>query len=85
MRPSESISGFMSEMVMVEEGEWFICVQWSRSRNAMSPVPPAMSSIFQPEGGLDGEGKEEEEEEGGVKPGFMERTKWSLGSGLVSV
>ena len=46
-----------------------IFVQWSRRRNAISPVPPAMSSIFQPS-----EGEEEEEEE----PGLMERTKWSF-------
>lgn len=42
-------------------------MQWSRRRNAISPVPPAMSSIFQPS-----EGGEEEE------PGLMERTKWSF-------
>jgi len=33
----------------------------------MSPVPPAMSSIFQPG------------EEGVEVPGLRERTKWSLG------
>lgn len=58
----------MSEIVIVDCGEEFMLVQWSRSRKAMSPVPPAMSSIVQP-----GEGEAEEE------PGLMERTKWSLG------
>lgn len=43
----------------------------------MSPVPPAMSSIFHPGEGEDGE--DGEDGEGGVKPGLMERTKWSLG------
>lgn len=42
-------------------------VAWSRRRKAISPVPPAMSSIFQP-----GEGLLEEE------PGLRPRTKWSL-------
>jgi hypothetical protein len=42
-------------------------VAWSRSRKAISPVPPAMSSIFQP-----GELPVEEE------PGLRLRTKWSL-------
>lgn len=54
---------------MVDWGELFIFVQWSRRRNAMSPVPPAMSSIFQPS-----EGDEEDE------PGLMDRTKWSFQS-----
>jgi hypothetical protein len=43
-------------------------VAWSRRRKAMSPVPPAISSMVQPE-----DGDEEEEE-----PGLMLRTKWSL-------
>jgi hypothetical protein len=43
-------------------------VAWSRRRKAMSPVPPAISSMVQPE-----EGDEEEDE-----PGLMLRTKWSL-------
>lgn len=72
MRPSASISGLMSEMVIVEEGEAFMLVAWSSRRKAMSPVPPAMSSIFQPGLGVD------VDEEGGVKPGFMDRTKWSF-------
>jgi len=42
-------------------------VAWSRRRKAISPVPPAMSSIFQP-----GEGLLEEE------PGLRPRTKWSF-------
>lgn len=65
--PSASIDGLMSEMVMVDWGELLMFVAWSRSRNAMSPVPPAMSSIFQP-----GEGLLDEE------PGLRPRTKWSL-------
>jgi len=52
---------------MVEAGELFIFVAWSRRRKAMSPVPPAMSSIVHPS---EGEAVEE--------PGLMERTKWSL-------
>ena len=52
---------------MVDCGELLMFVAWSRRRKAMSPVPPAMSSIFQP-----GEGLLEEE------PGFRPRTKWSL-------
>jgi hypothetical protein len=52
---------------MVEAGEEFMFVAWSRRRKAMSPVPPAMSSIVQ---GSEGEVEEE--------PGLMERTKWSL-------
>lgn len=62
----------MSEMVIVEEGELFMFVEWSRSRKAMSPVPPAMSSIVQPFEG----------EEGVEEPGLMERTKWSLWWGV---
>ena len=57
----------MSEMVMVDWGEELMLVQWSRSRKAMSPVPPAMSSMVQP-------GEEGEVE----KPGLRLRTKWSL-------
>lgn len=61
----------MSEIVMVEEGEEFMVSQWESRRKAMSPVPPAMSSIFQPAG------------LGEVEvPGLMERTKRSLGSVL---
>jgi hypothetical protein len=63
------MEGFMSDIVIVLCGEEFMFVAWSRRRNAMSPVPPAISSIVQPE-----EGEEEEEEE----PGLMLRTKWSL-------
>lgn len=63
---------------MLEEGDLLMLVAWSRRRKAMSPVPPAMSSIFQPWGE-----EVEVEEVGGVNPGFMERTKWSLGIGLV--
>ena len=74
MRPSSSIEGFMSDIVMVDEGELLMFVAWSRRRNAMSPVPPAMSSIFQP-------GEEVVVVEGAVVPGLMERTKWSLGFG----
>lgn len=54
----------MSEIVMVDWGELLMFVQWSRRRKAMSPVPPAMSSIIQPE-----EGVVEED------PGLIERTK----------
>ena len=54
----------MSEIVMVVLGEEFIIVAWSRSRKAMSPVPPAISSIFQPNEVL---GEDEE-------PGLMLRT-----------
>lgn len=66
----------MSEIVIVVEGEAFMLVAWSRRRNAMSPVPPAMSSIFHPAGW-------EVELEvvvvvGREVPGLMERTKWSL-------
>lgn len=48
------------------EGEELILVAWSSMRNAMSPVPPAMSKIFQP-------GEEEEFED--EYPGLMLRTK----------
>lgn len=76
LRPSSSISGLMSEIVIVEAGELFICVLWSRSRNAMSPVPPAMSSIFHPCGCCVVVVVVEEEVVGGTeRPGFMERTK----------
>lgn len=67
LRPSASMEGFISEIVIVELGELLMLVAWSRSRNAMSPVPPAMSSIVQP-----GESVVEEE------PGLRLRTKWSL-------
>lgn len=46
--PSASMEGFMSEIVIVELGELLMFVAWSRSLKAISPVPPAMSSIFQP-------------------------------------
>jgi hypothetical protein len=48
----------------VELGELLMFVAWSRRRKAISPVPPAISSIFQP-----GELGAEEE------PGFRLRTK----------
>jgi hypothetical protein len=49
---------------MVDCGELLIFVAWSRRRKAMSPVPPAMSSMVQPSEGLDEE-----------EPGLRERTK----------
>ena len=60
------MDGFISEIMIVELGELLMSVAWSRSRKAISPVPPAMSSIFQP-----GESAVEE-------PGLRLRTKWSL-------
>lgn len=57
----------MSLIVIVEDGlEFMVSECWS-SRKAMSPVPPAMSSIFQAWGALL-EGEEE-------APGLRERTK----------
>ena len=61
------MEGFISDIVIVLCGEEFMFVAWSRRRKAMSPVPPAISSMVQPEG-------DEEEDE----PGLMLRTKWSL-------
>ncbi len=51
----------------MELGESLIFVAWSSSRKAISPVPPAMSSIFQPS-----------EVELVEEPGLRLRTKWSL-------
>ena len=62
------MEGFISDIVIVLCGEELMFVAWSRRRKAMSPVPPAISSMVQPE-----EGDEEEDE-----PGLMLRTKWSL-------
>ena len=52
---------------IVELRELLKFVAWSSSRKAISPVPPAMSSIFQPA-----------ELELVEEPGLRLRTKWSL-------
>ena len=54
------MAGLISDMVIDEAGELLMVVEWSSRRNAMSPVPPAMSSMVQ--GSL-------------PEPGLMERTK----------
>lgn len=51
----------------MELGELLMFVAWSSSRKAISPVPPAMSSIFQPP-----------ELELVEEPGLRLRTKWSF-------
>lgn len=61
----------MSEIVIVDEGLLLIVSLCWRRRKAMSPVPPAMSSIFQ---GVGPPSLLEVEEE----PGLSERTKWSF-------
>lgn len=43
--PTESMEGFMSEIVTWTEGLWFRVCAWCSMRKAMSPVPPAMSRM----------------------------------------
>ena len=70
-RPSANISGFMSDTVTRVLGSWLMVAAWSSMRKAISPVPPAMSSILQP---LD------ESDRVGFEPGLRPRTKGSFHS-----
>lgn len=70
-RPSASISGLMSDTVTRVCWSWLMVVAWSSMRKAISPVPPAISNMFQPL---------EELDEVWLEPGLRPRTKWSFHS-----
>ena len=65
------MAGLISETMTLDSVSPLMRVAWSRRRNAMSPVPPAMSSIVQGFGVLCAL-------EEGEMPGFRARTKWSF-------
>ena len=48
LRPSASMAGFMSATVTLVLLSLCAVLAWSRSRKAMSPVPPAMSRMCIP-------------------------------------
>ena len=73
------MAGFISETITRDVVSLFMVVAWERRRNAMSPVPPAMSRKVWVWGDEVDWVVEEVVELGvGWRPGFRERTKRSF-------
>ena len=79
LRPSSSMSGFISATVTFVRVSPCTFLAWSSNRNAMSPVPPATSRMCMPLSSRLSLSRAADGLEGSwPRPGSSERTKWSF-------